>query len=255
MLQSTSMFKQCADVKTADMLHLNVPECEMHIVNVEPTELQQKLVTELADRADDIQGGAVDPEVDNMLRITGDGRKVGLDPRLINPDFEDNPQTKLNQCIDNVYRIHQETASDKLTQIIFCDLGVPRGKPAKTAKSQSDEEEIISDSLEESGDFCIYDDIKKKLMERGIPEKEIAFIHDAPTEKAKAELFEKVRCGDVRVLIGSTAKMGTGTNVQDRLVALHDLDIPWRPADVGRILRTFKIKKNVEVTDNGKIII
>lgn len=251
MLRSTSMFKQCADVKTADMLHLNVPECEMHIVNVEPTELQQKLVTELADRADDIQGGAVDPEVDNMLRITGDGRKVGLDPRLINPDFEDNPQTKLNQCIDNVYRIHQETASDKLTQIIFCDLGVPRGKPAKTAKSQSDEEEIISDSLEESGDFCIYDDIKKKIIERGIPEKEIAFIHDAPTEKAKSELFEKVRCGDVRVLIGSTAKMGTGTNVQDRLVALHDLDIPWRPADLeqrrGRMVRQGNINKQVHL--------
>lgn len=251
MPELTSMFKQCADVKTADMLHLNVPECEMHIVNVEPTELQQKLVTELADRADDIQGGAVDPEVDNMLRITGDGRKVGLDPRLINPDFEDNPQTKLNQCIDNVYRIHQETASDKLTQIIFCDLGVPRGKPAKTAKSQSDEEEIISDSLEESGDFCIYDDIKKKLMERGIPEKEIAFIHDAPTEKAKSELFEKVRCGDVRVLIGSTAKMGTGTNVQDRLVALHDLDIPWRPADLeqrrGRMVRQGNINKQVHL--------
>ena len=177
--------------------------------------------------------------------------KVGLDPRLINPDFEDNPQTKLNQCIDNVYRIHQETASDKLTQIIFCDLGVPRGKPAKTAKSQSDEEEIISDSLEESGDFCIYDDIKKKLMERGIPEKEIAFIHDAPTEKAKSELFEKVRCGDVRVLIGSTAKIGTGTNVQDRLVALHDLDIPWRPADLeqrrGRMVRQGNINKQVHL--------
>lgn len=246
-----SMFKLCADVKTADMLHLDVPECEMHVVNVEPTQLQQTLVEELAARADDVQSGTVQPEDDNMLRITGDGRKVGLDPRLINPEFEDNPQTKLNQCVKNVARIHAETAEDKLTQIIFCDLGVP--KP-KSKLKQEDTEEISTqeaDSLEEIGDFCVYDDIKEKLVAKGIPAHEIAFIHDAPTEKAKSELFEKVRSGEIRVLIGSTGKMGTGTNVQNRLIALHDLDIPWRPADLeqrrGRMVRQGNINQKVHL--------
>lgn len=240
-----SMFKQCADVKTADMLDLDVPECEMHVVNAEPTEFQKTLVSELADRADEVQKGSVDPSVDNMLRITGDGRKVGLDPRLIDSAFEDDSQSKLNQCVRNVLQIHKDTESEKLTQIIFCDLGVPKGRNIKKTPENAEEtsEKSVSetDSLEEECDFCVYEDIKTKLIAGGVPESEIAFIHDAPTEKAKAELFEKVRSGEVRILIGSTGKMGTGTNVQDKLIAMHDLDIPWRPADLeqrmGRMVR------------------
>lgn len=247
-----SMFKMCSDIKTADMLHLNVPDCELHIVNAEPSELQQKLVTELSARADDVQAGEVQPDMDNMLRITGDGRKVGLDPRLVDPTLPDCPTSKLNQCVENVLRIHAETAEDKLTQIIFCDLGVPHPKKSE-AKEEADveEEESADVILEEICDFCVYDDIKEKLVAKGIPESEIAFIHDAPTEKAKSELFEKVRSGEVRVLIGSTGKMGTGTNVQDRLIALHDLDIPWRPADLeqrrGRMVRQGNRNKNVHL--------
>lgn len=253
-----SMFKQCADVRTADTLKLDVPNCEMHIVNVEATDFQKELVQELADRADDVQDRKVEPEVDNMLRITSDGRKLGLDPRLINPDFEDNPNTKLNQCVNNVFKIYEETSADKSTQIIFCDLGVPHGADKAASKVNGngeviEEEKSVSEkeSLEEECDFCVYDDIKSKLMEKGIPENQIAFIHSAKTEKAKTELFEKVRSGDVRVLLGSTGKMGTGTNVQDKLIAVHDLDIPWRPADMeqrkGRIVRQGNENKNVHV--------
>ena len=249
MPELVTMFKQCASVRTADTLNLDVPECEMHIVNCEPTELQEALVQELADRAEDVNSGAVDPTVDNMLKITSDGRKVGLDPRLINPDFEDDPNTKLNACVDNVFKIYEETKEDKLTQIIFSDLGVPKSN----SKSKSDDTKSMSeiDSLEESGAFSVYDDIKNKLIAKGIDEKKIAFIHDAKTEVQKAELFDKVRQGKIRIFIGSTSKMGTGTNVQDRVVALHDLDVPWRPSDLeqrkGRMVRQGNINKNVHL--------
>ncbi|MGN1113053.1 MAG: LPD25 domain-containing protein, partial [Acutalibacteraceae bacterium] len=238
-----SMFKQVADIRPADTLHLAVPECSLHIVNTKPTELQQSLVAELSARADDVNAGKVDPSVDNMLKITGDGRKVGLDPRLINPDFEDNPETKLNRCVANVLDIYNETAPSKLTQLIFCDLGVPKKDNSLSDSDSADDTLSVSemDSLEESGAFSVYQDIKDKLIASGVPEKEIAFIHDAHTEAQKAELFYKVRNGDVRILLGSTAKMGTGTNVQNRLVALHDLDVPWRPSDLeqrrGRMVR------------------
>lgn len=248
-----SMFKQIADIKTADSLKLDVPECEMHVVNVEATEFQKTLVDELAARADDVQSGNVDPSIDNMLRITSDGRKLGLDPRLIDPSFEDNPNTKLNQCVENVFRIYEDTTEDKLTQIVFCDLGVPH-KTVSTTKDGADAEEVSAaeaNSLEEECDFCVYDDIKQKLMDKGVPEKEIAYIHSAKTEKQKSELFDKVRSGEVRVLLGSTGKMGTGTNVQKRLIAVHDLDIPWRPADLeqraGRIIRQGNQNKNVHI--------
>ena len=235
-----SMFKQIADIRTSDTLKLDVPECEYKVVNVEATEFQKELVAELSDRADAINSGNVDPTIDNMLKITSDGRKLGLDPRLIDPSFEDNPDTKLNQCVENVARIHAETAEEKLTQIIFCDLGVPHKNSSDAEKSDRVEEkdDIKSsserESLEEECDFNVYDDIKAKLVAKGIPESEIAYIHDAKNEKQKSELFEKVRSGEIRVLLGSTAKMGTGTNVQKKLIAVHDLDIPWRPADFER---------------------
>ncbi len=248
-----SMFKQVADIRPADTLHLAVPECSLHIVNTKPTELQQSLVSELSARADDVNAGKVDPSVDNMLKITGDGRKVGLDPRLINPDFEDNPETKLNRCVANVLDIYNETAPSKLTQLIFCDLGVPKKDNSLSDSDSADDTLSVSemDSLEESGAFSVYQDIKDKLIASGVPEKEIAFIHDAHTEAQKAELFYKVRNGDVRILLGSTAKMGTGTNVQKRLVALHDLDVPWRPSDLeqrrGRMVRQGNINKRVDL--------
>jgi hypothetical protein len=208
-----SMFKQIADVRTADTLHLPTPEMEYHIENVEATEFQKQLVQELSDRADDVQAGSIDPSIDNMLRITSDGRKLGLDPRLIDPSFEDNPDTKLNQCVENVARIHGETAEDKLTQIIFCDLGVAHKSSADTEKSDNDTEKdddsrssAERDSLEEEFDFCVYDDIRQKLVAKGIPESEIAYIHDAKTEKQKSELFDKVRSGEVRVLLGSLSR-------------------------------------------------
>ena len=229
-----SMFKQVADIRTADTLKLDVPDCEYQVVQVEATSFQQELVQELADRADAINAGNVDPTIDNMLKITSDGRKLGLDPRLIDPSFEDNPDTKLNRCVENVARIHVETAEDRLTQIIFCDLGVPHkatgeseveGEDADDAKDKKSIAEV--ESLEEECDFCVYDDIRDKLIARGIPAEEIAYIHDAKTEQQKSNLFDKVRNGEIRVLLGSTAKMGTGTNVQKRLIAVHDLDIPW----------------------------
>ena len=198
-----SMFKQVADVRTADTLELDVPECEMHIINAEPTEFQKTLVEELAARADDVQAGNVQPNVDNMLRITSDGRKLGLDPRLIDPSFEDDPNTKLNLCVNNVFRIYDETSEERLTQIIFCDLGVPHN--SDSAMGDPDEQSAAErDSLEEECDFCVYDDIRKKLIDKGVPESEIAYIHSAKTEKQKAELFEKVRSGEVRILLGST---------------------------------------------------
>ena len=238
-----SMFKQVADVRTADTLDLATPEMKYHIENIEATEFQKTLVQELSDRADDVQSGNVDPSVDNMLRITSDGRKLGLDPRLIDPSFEDSPDTKLNQCVRNVTQIYHDTAEEKLTQIIFCDLGVPKKNSQSTDKGENADEKSASEreSLEEECDFCVYDDIRDKLIVNGIKPDEIAYVHDAKTEQQKADLFDRVNKGEVRVLLGSTGKMGTGTNCQKKLIALHNLDIPWRPSDlqqrIGRIER------------------
>lgn len=228
-----AMFKEVADIKTADMLNLPVPEAKYHNIAVKPSEMQKEMVASLAERAEQVRGGGVDSSVDNMLKITNDGRKLALDQRMLNdmlPDFEG---SKINVCVDNIYRIWKENADKKSAQLVFCDLSTPKN----------------------DGTFSVYNDIRKKLIERGIPESEVKFIHEADTDMKKKELFQKTRKGEVRVLLGSTQKMGAGTNVQDKLIALHDVDCPWRPSDVGRILRTFKIKKNVEVTDNGKIII
>lgn len=240
-----------ADVRTADTLNLKVPDCELHIVDVEPTELQTELVEELSDRADGVNNGSVDPSQDNMLKITGDGRKLGLDPRLIDPSFDDDPGTKLNVCVNNVFDIYDKTSEKKLTQIIFCDLGVP----GKNSSADSKDDDIKSvaelDSLEESGKFCVYDDIRDKLIAKGVPADEIAYIHSAKTETQKSELFAKVRSGEVRILLGSTSKMGTGTNVQDKIIALHDLDVPWRPSDLeqrrGRMVRQGNINEKVHL--------
>lgn len=237
----------------SDTLNLNVPKCEMHIVDVEPTELQEELVNELSDRADEVNNGSVDPSQDNMLKITGDGRKLGLDPRLIDAEFEDNPGTKLNVCVNNVFDIYEKTTDKKLTQIIFCDLGVPGKGVNVDADSKDEDTKSVTeiDSLEESGKFCVYDDIKDKLIAKGVSSQEIAFIHDAKNEKQKSELFAKVRSGEVRILLGSTDKMGTGTNVQDRIIALHDLDVPWRPSDLeqrrGRMVRQGNINEKVHL--------
>ncbi|MBR2895730.1 MAG: DEAD/DEAH box helicase family protein [Oscillospiraceae bacterium] len=257
-----NLFKEAADIKTADQLNLPTPKPIYHNVVAQPTEIQKAMVQELSNRAAKVHAGSVDASVDNMLKITSDGRKLGLDQRIINPDLPDDPMSKVNMCVDNIHRIWEEGQSDKLTQLVFCDLSTPKAaKKAKGADNLDSPEvhalEMLAekDGGEEEKSFTVYDDIREKLVARGIPREQIAFIHEANTEARKKELFSKVRSGQVRVLMGSTFKMGAGMNVQDRLVALHDLDAPWRPGDVGRILRTFKIKKNVEVTDNGKIII
>lgn len=212
------VFKETADIKVADELDLDVPECEMHIESVPPTATQEILIKELSERAEKVHNHEVSTQQDNMLVITTDGRKIGLDARLIDPMIPDEENTKVNRCVSNVFKIWDETAAEKSTQIIFCDFSTPSGKG-----------------------FNVYDDIKQKLIAKGVPANEIAFIHDAKTEEQKETLFQKMRDGDVRVLIGSTAKMGTGTNVQDRLIASHDLDAPWRPADMtqrlGRMVR------------------
>ena len=201
-----SMFKQVADVRTADTLNLPTPEMEYHIENVEATEFQKTLVQELSDRADDVQAGNIDPSIDNMLRITSDGRKLGLDPRLIDPSFEDNPDTKLNQCVRNVYQIYEDTKENKSTQIIFCDLGVPKKNSQNVDDKNVDEKSAAErESLEESGDFCVYDDIRDKLIEKGVKPEEIAYIHDAKTEQQKTDLFDKVNKGEVRVLLRRTS--------------------------------------------------
>lgn len=214
------LFKEVADIQTAETLNLpGIPECEVHNVAVEPTETQKALVDTLSKRAEAIHNRQVDPSTDNMLKLTTDGRKIGLDQRLINPDLPDEPGTKVNVCVDNVFRIWENTAEEKGTQLIFCDFSTPKN----------------------DGSFNLYDDIKDKLVEKGVPEEQIAFIHDATNEVKREELFGKVRSGEVRVLIGSTSKMGAGTNVQERLVASHDLDAPYRPADMeqrrGRMVR------------------
>ncbi len=225
-----ALFKECADIQTADMLDLPVPDAEYENVVLKPSEYQQEMVASLADRAEAVRDRRVEAYIDNMLKITNDGRKLALDQRLINELLPDEGESKAAVCVNNAFKIWEETKEQRSTQLIFCDLSTPKG----------------------DGSFNVYEDIRAKLMEKGVPEEEIAFIHTANTETRKAELFAKVRSGQIRFLLGSTQKMGAGTNVQDRLIALHHLDVPWRPSDVGRILRTFKIKKNVEVTDNGK---
>ena len=256
-----NLFKEVADIKTADQLNLPTPEVEYHNIVAQPTEHQQEMVKALSERASLVHSGTVDPSQDNMLKITSDGRKLGLDQRIVNQMLPDEPGTKVNQCVDNIMQIWRDGEADKLTQLVFCDISTPQAKaPASKAAKTLDNPllhalEGTVPLPEQEPIFTVYDDIRQKLIAQGMPADQIAFIHEANTEVRKKELFSKVRTGQVRVLLGSTAKMGAGTNVQDRLVALHDLDCPWRPGDVGRILRTFKIKKNVEVTDNGKIII
>jgi len=211
-----TMFRETADIQTADMLNLPVPKANFHVVKVPSSDLQTEMVQGLAERAEQVRAKAVDPQTDNMLKITNDGRKLALDQRLMNPMLPDFEDSKVNACVGNVYDIWERTAERRSAQLVFCDLSTPKG----------------------DGSFNVYDDIKAKLIARGVPEAEIAFIHDAKTETQKKELFAKVRAGTVRVLIGSTFKMGSGTNVQDRLIALHDLDVPWRPSDVGQAKRT-----------------
>ena len=243
-----ALFKECADIQTPDMLNLPIPKAEYENVVLQPSEHQKEMVASLAERAEAVRDRSVEPHEDNMLKITNDGRKLALDQRLINPLLPDEEHSKVNALVQKAYEIWDRTKADKSAQLIFCDLSTPKivGKTIAGDGNDMLEAEVFDD---------VYHDIKRKLMNRGVPEEEIAFIHEANTELRKTELFGKVRSGQVRFLIGSTQKMGAGTNVQDRLVALHHLDVPWRPSDVGRILRTFKIKKNVEVTDNGKIII
>ena len=224
-----NMFKEVADIKTSDQLHLPVPDAKFETVVVQPSDYQQDMVADLSERAAAVHSGMVDPSEDNMLKITGDGRKLGLDQRLINPLLPDDPESKLNACVQNVLRIWEEGKADRLTQLLFCDLSTPKN----------------------DGTFNVYDDIKAKLIAAGVPEKEIAFIHDADSEAKKKELFAKVRTGQVRVLMGSTQKMGAGTNCQDRLVALHHLDVGWRPSDMtqrnGRIIRQGNQNKEVQI--------
>lgn len=255
-----TLFKEVADIKTSDQLHLPVPEAVYHNVVAQPTEIQQAMVQELSERAARVHAGAVDASVDNMLRITTDGRKLGLDQRIINPDLPDDPSSKVNMCVDNIYRIWDEGQADRLTQLVFCDLSTPKtGAPAaKAAKSvagnlDSPELHAVESQIDitPEPEFTVYDDIREKLAARGIPREQIAFIHEANTEARKKELFAKVRSGQVRVLMGSTFKMGAGMNVQDRLVALHDLDAPWRPGDLeqrsGRIIRQGNRNKQVHI--------
>lgn len=224
-----SVFKQVADIQTADMLHLPVPKANFHTEVIKPSEIQQEMIQGLAERAEKIRSGGVDPHVDNMLRITNDGRKLALDMRLIQPLAPDDPNGKVAVCARNVYRIWEQTKEKRSTQLVFCDLSTPTT----------------------DGSFSVYDDLKKKLLDAGIPEDEIAFIHTADSEAKKKELFAKVRAGQVRILMGSTQKMGAGTNVQDRLIALHDLDCPWRPSDLqqrlGRIVRQGNENEEVEI--------
>ena len=231
-----NMFAMIADIKTADMLDLPTPKLKtggVQVIKTACTPEQKRIVMELAERAENIRAGAVDSSVDNFLKLTHEARLLSTDPRALDPTLPDDPDTKLNVCARNVAQIYHDTAEQKLTQLIFCDQGTPKY----------------------DGSFNFYEATKAALLAQGVKPEEIAFIHDAKTDVQREQLFEKVKTGEIRILMGSTEKMGTGMNVQNKLIALHHLDVPWRPSDVGRILRTFKIKKNVEVTDNGKIII
>lgn len=214
-----SMFKEVADIKTSDMLNLPVPEANFEVIKTKPTEEQKEILEAISERADAVRNNQVEPTEDNMLKITNDGKKLALDQRLINPLLPDDPNSKVNVCVKNIFSIWDKTKENSSTQLVFSDMSTPKG----------------------DGEFNIYDDIRNKLVNMGIPKDEIAFIHEADTDKQKDELFSKVRRGEVRVLLGSTQKMGAGTNVQNKLIALHDLDVPWRPSDLeqrsGRIVR------------------
>ena len=257
-------FKEVADIQTADMLKLPVPTANFHTEVIQPSELQKEMIRGLAERAEKIRAGGVDPHVDNMLRITNDGRKLALDMRLIQPLAPDDPNGKVAVCARNVFRIWEQTKEKRSAQLVFCDLSTPSSSRASlssvervrptSAHSAAPPLPTKSDDFAgapATGSFSVYDDLKKKLMDAGIPEEEIAFIHTADSEAKKKELFSKVRAGQVRVLLGSTAKMGAGTNVQDKLIALHDLDCPWRPSDLqqrlGRIVRQGNENEEVEI--------
>ena len=256
-----NLFREAADIKTADQLNLPTPTPVYHNEVSQPTALQKQMVQELSERAAKVHAGSVDASTDNMLKITSDGRKLGLDQRVINPDLPDDPGSKVNRCVDNIHRIWQDGQADKLTQLVFCDLSTPKGKTAQSGRIAAKgtdspelhalEAAIDAETEPEEPPFTIYDDIREKLVARGIPREQIAFIHEANTEARKKELFAKVRSGQVRVLMGSTFKMGAGMNVQDRLVALHDLDCPWRPGDLeqrsGRIIRQGNRNKEVHI--------
>ena len=257
-----NLFKEAADIKTADQLNLPTPKAIYHNEVAQPTEIQQAMVQELSERAAAVHAGTVDPSVDNMLRITSDGRKLGLDQRIINPNLPDEPTSKVNMCVDNIHRIWEEGHDNKLTQLVFCDLSTPKSsatkRAAKAPAGNLDSPELRAlehlaekDGAEEETSFTVYDDIRDKLVARGIPREQIAFIHEANTEARKKELFSKVRSGQVRILMGSTFKMGAGMNVQDRLIALHDLDAPWRPGDLeqrsGRIIRQGNMNPEVHI--------
>ena len=242
------LFREAADIKTSDQLNLPRPDAVYHNVVAQPTDIQKEMVKQLSERASRVHSGTVNPSEDNMLKITSDGRKLGLDQRIINPALPDDPQSKVNQCVDNVFRIWEDGTPKKLTQLVFCDLSTPTvGKPAqqriaaKAMDNLAEEVQTTAAPVDEERPFNVYDDIREKLVARGVPREEIAYIHEANSDAKKKELFAKVRTGQVRVLIGSTFKMGAGTNVQDRLIALHDLDAPWRPGDLeqrsGRIIR------------------
>ena len=256
-----NLFREAADIKTSDQLNLPTPTPVYHNEVSQPTALQQQMVQELSERAAKVHSGAIAPTEDNMLKITSDGRKLGLDQRVINPDLPDDPNSKVNRCVDNIHRIWQDGQAEKLTQLVFCDLSTPKGKAAQSGRIAAKgtdspelhalEAAIDAETEPEEPPFTIYDDIREKLVARGIPREQIAFIHEANTEVRKKELFAKVRSGQVRVLMGSTFKMGAGMNVQDRLVALHDLDCPWRPGDLeqlsGRIIRQGNRNKEVHI--------
>ena len=256
-----NLFREAADIKTADQLNLPTPAAIYHTEVTQPTALQQQMVQELSERAAKVHSGAIAPTEDNMLKITSDGRKLGLDQRVINPDLPDDPNSKVNLCVNNIHRIWQDGQAEKLTQLVFCDLSTPKGKAAQSGRIAAKgtdspelhalEAAIDAETEPEDLPFTIYDDIREKLIARGIPREQIAFIHEANTETRKKELFAKVRSGQVRVLMGSTFKMGAGMNVQDRLVALHDLDCPWRPGDLeqrsGRIIRQGNRNKEVHI--------
>ena len=251
-----NLFKEVADIKTADQLHLPTPQVEYHNIVAQPTEQQQEMVKALSERASLVHSGTVDPSQDNMLKITSDGRKLGLDQRIINRLLPDEPGTKVNQCVNNIMQIWRDGEADKLTQLVFCDISTPQARPAKKVAKALDNPTLhaLEDAVpldEPEPAFTVYEDIRQKLIAKGVPAEQIAFIHEANTEVRKKELFSKVRTGQVRVLLGSTAKMGAGTNVQDRLVALHDLDCPWRPGDLaqrkGRIERQGNQNETVHV--------
>ncbi len=255
-----TLFKEVADIKTADQLNLPRPTATYHNVVAHPTEIQKEMVQQLSERAAEVHAGRVEPTKDNMLKITSDGRKLGLDQRVINPDLPDDPSSKVNQCVDNILRIWRDGQADKLTQLVFSDLSTPKTtSAAKVAKAPAgilDSPELhaleqLTEAPEEAAPFTIYEDIREKLVAGGIPREQVAFIHEANTDARKKELFAKVRSGQVRVLMGSTFKMGAGMNVQDRLIALHDLDCPWRPGDLeqrsGRIIRQGNMNPEVHI--------